>query len=692
MPRQTVPALWVLVWLCLGPVLSAERPRHWWLGSPTIRRDMQDYRHLCTPAGLRQRDDISELARGCPIAHGVLEALAGLYHNAADARSPAAVLVLRVPQFTVGLGNVAPHLMAYFMMGAAAGRAVYVDVSDARVADPSLYFAGHPNFTWHWPQVREEFVARMRAQQVSERVLTFARWNKLTDPPVSTEHEAAEAIERAVRDTSRSPWLTLAWEQSEWFEGFGKVFSPITTLHARAVDIAAARAARLVTGSPDWLAIGDCAERMHHCLMHGVFRPREALASALLPALRSFDAAEAGRAVISVHLRTGYSDLAPRYKNTRFLSAPTLPKSELLELMNTCGGGLTASATTTTGSSSASSPSTQLERCWLNHFVCWDAWPPSLVAAPSREQSGSCWEALTRPQPRCTEKQLMRDFDVDLASASAHTLADPAAARSAARHARAEAESLRPRHRSPVVSRVAKTCLEDEWTGGYNHSCLQIRRYAGMDSLASALACAATMAQRLRVGGGAPAPGKINANTSDRDASPWSLFVASDAPGMKELAELLPFTRGRTFSIATPCDNGECHMAEHGRGQQTYESTRAATMAEWLLLGLARFQVGIFFSTFSCVGASRSVWLHRERYYEMPGAHPVLIFSDRLMKALETTLCEHTNHSARARQPRSVCRCDGNAAAMHACLEAEFMIVLRGSRRETGRTKRRRPA
>ena len=59
MPRQTVPALWVLVWLCLGPVLSAERPRHWWLGSPTIRRDMQDYRHLCTPAGLRQRDDLS---------------------------------------------------------------------------------------------------------------------------------------------------------------------------------------------------------------------------------------------------------------------------------------------------------------------------------------------------------------------------------------------------------------------------------------------------------------------------------------------------------------------------------------------------------------------------------------------------------------------------------------------------------
>ena len=53
----------------------------------------------------------------------------------------------------------------------------------------------------------------------------------------------AGAIERAVRDTSRSPWLTLAWEQSEWFEGFGKVFSPITTLHARAVDIAAARAA-----------------------------------------------------------------------------------------------------------------------------------------------------------------------------------------------------------------------------------------------------------------------------------------------------------------------------------------------------------------------------------------------------------------------------------------------------------------
>ena len=98
-------------------------------------------------------------------------------------------------------------------------------------------------------------------------------------------------------------------------------------------------------------------------------------------------------------------------------------------------------------------------------------------------------------------------------------------------------------------------------------------------------------------------------------------------------------------------------------------------MAEWLLLGLARFQVSISsrrslasgrVAAFGCIG---------ERYYEMPGAHPVLIFQRSALKALETTLCEHTNHARM--QPRSVCRCDGNAAAMHACLEAEFMIVLR---------------
>lgn len=572
--------------------------------------------------------------------------------------------------------------------------------------------------------MRDAFVEHSSALGFNERVLTFGSWNKLTDPAAANTSEALGLIDDAVRDTTRSPWLTLAWEETAWFEGFGKVFAPITDLHARAVEVTAAHAAAAMRLG-NWRELGDCPERLHHCLMHGLFRPRgDALANALGPSLRSFDKAASGRGVVAVHVRTGYSDLAGQYSSAKFLERAGLPKAQLLALLKECGGladdaqlavparrladqpvaadGDSMSDLRAPVASTAKNEEQILARCWHSHFACWDAWPESLIAgAPHRlhkrpgRRRRTCGETLADAQPLCDTEALMHDFEADLMVGNAH-----GHGHSSYVH---EHDPDEVQHEPPSpVSRDSGTtsCLEREWAGGYNASCLAIRKYTNVGSLGGALACAATMAQRAYARAPLSAPTSRASNISSRieksgdlavepgaSGAGWVLFVASDSPGLKELAsELLPSTRGRTISIATACDAGQCHMADHGRGSsQSFADARAATMAEWYLLGLARFQIGVFFSTFSSVGASRSVWLHQERYYELPGAHPVLIFPDRLMKALGDELCRQNASRGRDEPsgdwhgPRTVCQCDSNPKTMHACLEAETMIVLRGN-------------
>ena len=119
------------------------------------------------------------------------------------------------------------------------------------------------------------------------------------------------------------------------------------------------------------------------------------------------------------------------------------------------------------------------------------------LARASRAAAGRRW----RPQPRCTEKQLMRDFDVDVASRASTPPADPAAARSArpcTPSSGADRAPAPPLHRLSAVSRKPASKMS-----GRAATTTVACRFAGTPgwtSLASALACAATMAQRLRVG------------------------------------------------------------------------------------------------------------------------------------------------------------------------------------------------
>ena len=176
----------------------------------------------------------------------------------------------------------------------------------------------------------------------------------------SGEHRAraAEASRRCARGTSAwSPWLTLPGAKPMVRRVRQSVLAHHDTAHTRGGHRRSTRRearhwkSRL---AGDW----RLRERMHHCLCRDRLPSARSSRERAPPrAAGAGGRAEAGRAVISVHLRTGYSDLAPAIKTHDFSRHRPCPNRELLELMNTCGGGLTASATTTTGSSSASSPS-----------------------------------------------------------------------------------------------------------------------------------------------------------------------------------------------------------------------------------------------------------------------------------------------------------------------------------------------
>ena len=122
-------------------------------------RETRLYRALCTHHG--RAGDLATAgdaggggaggaggSMGCPLAETVVKRLGKLYQK------PRAVLVVRVPRWSTGLGNVVPHLLHYFVLGAASGRAVFLDVSTPTIVDPSRYFDARPHFEWRWESAR----------------------------------------------------------------------------------------------------------------------------------------------------------------------------------------------------------------------------------------------------------------------------------------------------------------------------------------------------------------------------------------------------------------------------------------------------------------------------------------------------------------------------------------------------------